>query len=456
MNTRSLRRIAPALFLFAVCLHGSACKAQDAARPDTARMEEIVQSYVAGKQFMGTVLVAQGDKILLDKGYGYANLEWQIPDAPEAKFRLGSITKQFTAASILLLEERGKLNTDDLVKKYMPDAPAAWDKITIYNVLTHTSGIPSFTDFPDYRSTEATPTTPEKLVARFRDKPLDFQPGEKWKYSNSGYVLLGYLIEKISGKSYQDFVQENIFKPLAMSDSGYDSNTAIIPHRAYGYSPGPNGPHNAGYIDMSIPFSAGSLYSTTHDLLLWEQGLFGGKVLSAASLKKMTTPFKENYACGLMVRTVNAHPVIEHGGGIEGFNTQLSYYPDDKLTVVVLANLNGGAPGDIATKLAAVAHGEKVVLASERKEITVSPSILATYVGTYELTPDFSIVITLEDGHLMTQATNQPKLPLFAESPTEFFLKVVDAQVEFFKNDAGQVTYLILHQGGRDTKGTKK
>ena len=323
-------------------------------------------------------------------------------------------------------------------------------------MLTHTSGIPSFTDFPDYRSTEATPTTPEKLVARFRDKPLDFQPGEKWKYSNSGYVLLGYLIEKISGKSYQDFVQENIFKPLAMSDSGYDSNTAIIPHRAYGYSPGPNGPHNAGYIDMSIPFSAGSLYSTTHDLLLWEQGLFGGKVLSAASLKKMTTPFKENYACGLMVRTVNGHPVIEHGGGIEGFNTQLSYYPDDKLTVVVLANLNGGAPGDIASKLAAVAHGEKVVLALERKEITVSPSTLATYVGTYELTPDFSIVVTLEDGHLMTQATNQPKFPLFAESPTEFFLKVVDAQVEFFKNDAGQVTYLILHQGGRDTKGTKK
>jgi CubicO group peptidase (beta-lactamase class C family) len=456
LNTRSLRRIAPAVFLFAVCLHGSACKAQDAARPDTARMEEIVQSYVTGKQFMGTVLVAQGDKILLDKGYGYANLEWQIPDAPEAKFRLGSITKQFTAASILLLEERGKLNTDDLVKKYMPDAPAAWDKITIYNVLTHTSGIPSFTEFPDYRSTEATPTTPEKLVARFRDKPLDFQPGEKWKYSNSGYVLLGYLIEKISGKSYQDFVQENIFKPLAMSDSGYDSNTAIIPHRAYGYSPGPNGPHNAGYIDMSIPFSAGSLYSTTHDLLLWEQGLFGGKVLSAASLKKMTTPFKENYACGLMVRTVNGHPVIEHGGGIEGFNTQLSYYPDDKLTVVVLANLNGGAPGDIASKLAAVAHGEKVVLALERKEITVSPSTLATYVGTYELTPDFSIVVTLEDGHLMTQATNQPKFPLFAESPTEFFLKVVDAQVEFFKNDAGQVTYLILHQGGRDTKGTKK
>jgi CubicO group peptidase (beta-lactamase class C family) len=445
--------MATAVFvLAALLLQGCSCKAQDHA----SRMEVIVQSYVASKQFMGTVLVSQDGKLLLDKGYGFANLEWQISDLPETKFRLGSVTKQFTAASILLLEERGKLKTDDLVKKYMPDAPAAWDKITIFNLLTHTSGIPNFTSLPDYASTEAIPTTPEKLVARFRDKPLDFQPGEKWSYSNSGYVLLGYLLEKISGQSYKDFVQENIFKPLGMNDSGYDSNSAILLHRASGYSPGPNGLKNAGYIDMSIPFSAGALYSTTHDLLLWEQGLFGGKILSAASLKKMTTPFKENYACGLMVRTVNGHPLIEHGGGIEGFNTELAYYPDDKLTVVVLGNQNSGAPEDIAGKLAAVVHGEKVVLQSERKEVTVSPKILADYVGTYELTPTFSIVMTLEAGQLMTQATHQPKFPLYAESETKFFLKVVDAQVEFFRNDKGEVTHLMLQQGGHDTRGTKK
>jgi CubicO group peptidase (beta-lactamase class C family) len=427
-----------------------------AAQDQASRMDQVIQSYVSSKQFMGSVLVVRDGQILLDKGYGYANLEWQVPDSPEAKFRLGSLTKQFTAASILLLEERGKLKTDDLVKKYMPDAPAAWDKITIYNLLTHTSGIPSFTGFPDYRSSEATPTTPEKLVGRFRDKPVEFQPGEKWNYSNSGYVLLGYLLEKISGQSYKDFVEENIFKPLGMNDSGYDSNSVVILHRAYGYSPGSNGPENAGYIDMSIPFSAGALYSTTHDLQRWEQGLFGGKLLSATSLKKMTTPFKENYACGLMVRTVNGRTEIEHGGGIEGFNTELAYYPDDKLTIVVLGNLNGGAPGEIATKLAAVAHGEKVVLASERKEITVPSSTLTKYVGTYELAPTFSIVITHEGNQLMEQATNQPKLPIFAESETEFFLKVVDAQIEFFKNDKGDVIHLVLHQGGRESKGVKK
>src|ERR1700721_1260503 len=198
-------------------------------------MEQVVQSYVDSKQFMGAALVARDGKVLLSKGYGFANLEWGVANSPATKFRLGSITKQFTATCILLLEERGKLKVDDPVKKYMTDAPAAWDKVTIFNLLTHTSGIPSFTGFLTSASPEGIPTTPEKLGARFRDKPLEFQPGEQWNYSNSGYVLLGYLIEKISGKSYSAFVEENIFRPLEMTDSGYDSNSAIILHRASGY-----------------------------------------------------------------------------------------------------------------------------------------------------------------------------------------------------------------------------
>jgi CubicO group peptidase (beta-lactamase class C family) len=420
---------------------------------DVSRMDQIVQSYVSAKTFMGTVLVARGGDVLFSKGYGMANLEWDIPNSPSTKFRLGSVTKQFTAASILLLEERGKLKVEDPVKKYMPDAPAAWDKITIFHVLTHTSGIPSFTGFPDYKQTEPFETTPEKLVARFRDKPLDFQPGEKWSYSNSGYVLLGYLIEKISGQSYATFVQENIFTPLGMKDSGYDSNSKIIPHRAAGYTSGEGGPVNAGFIHMSIPFSAGSLYSTTEDLLRWERGLFGGKVLSAASLQKMTTPFKEDYAFGLGVHTTGGHKMIDHGGGIEGFNTHLAYYPDDQLTVVVLGNLNGPA-SDIAGKLGAVAHGEPVQLITERKEITLPAEKLARYVGTYELAPKINLMITLDGSQLMTQLSGQGKIPIFAQSETTFFLKVVDAQLEFGKDENG--AYVILHQGGRDQKAVKK
>lgn len=429
------------------------CRAQDT----TSRMEQLVQSYVGGKHFMGSVLVAQGDHTLLNKGYGSANLEWGIPNSASTKFRIGSMTKQFTAAAILLLEERGKLKTDDPVKKYIPDAPAAWDKITIFNLLTHTSGIPNFTSFPDYHSSEAISTTPEKLVARFRDKPLEFQPGEKWNYSNSGYVLLGYLIEKISGRSYKEFLQENFFKPLGMNDSGYDSNSAIILHHASGYTPTESGPEPAGYIDMSIPFSAGALYSTTEDLLRWEQALFAGKVLSAESLKKMTTPFKSEYAFGVFVHGAhNGYTVIEHGGGIEGFNTQMSYCPDDKLTVVVLGNLNGSAPAEIAEKLMAVAHGEKVVLPSEHKEITLSKEVLARYTGTYELRPWFSISITLEGNQLTEEATNQHKLPIFPESETGFFLKAVDAQIEFSRDNKGQFTVMTLRQGGRQIKGWKK
>lgn len=428
------------------------CAAQD--KP--SRMEEVVQSYVSNEQFMGSVLVSRDKTVLFDKGFGSADLEWDIPNSPTTKFRLGSLTKQFTAACILLLEERGKLKIDDTVKKYMTDAPAAWDKITIFNLLTHTSGIPGFTEFPDYAATEGITTTPEKLVLRFRDKPLEFQPGEKMSYSNSGYALLGYLIEKISAQTYSQFVQENIFDPLGMRDSGCDSNSAIILHRASGYTSSDKRMMNAGYIDMTIPFSAGGLYSTTEDLARWEQGLFGGKLLSSASLQEMTKPFQHNYAFGLIVTTVNGHKVIEHSGGIEGFNTALAYYPEDKLIVAVLSNLNGDAPLNITHRLAAVAHGEEVVLPAERKEILVTAAILAKYVGVYELAPGFNLVVTLEGGNLMLQATGQPKFQLFEESETKFFLKVVDAEIDFVKNDRNEVTSLMLHQGGRDMKGTKK
>jgi hypothetical protein len=339
------------------------------------------------------------------------------------------------------------------VKKYIPDAPAAWDKITVFHLLTHTSGIPSFTSFPGYSQTEPFETTPEKLVARFRDKPLDFQPGEKWNYSNSGYVLLGYLIEKISGQKYAAFVQENIFTPLGMQDSGYDSNSKIIPHRAAGYSRDKDVTVNAGFIHMSIPFSAGSLYSTTEDLLRWERGLFGGKVLSAASLQKMTTPFKEDYGFGLSVRTASGHKVIDHGGGIEGFNTHLAYYPDDQMTIVVLANLNGPAT-EIAGKLGELTHGKPVKLTTERKEITLPAVKLASYVGTYELAPQINVMITLDGTQLMTQLSGQGKIPMFAESENSFFLKAVDAQLEFGNDEKG--AYVILHQGGRDQKAVKK
>jgi CubicO group peptidase (beta-lactamase class C family) len=437
-------------FLPLALLAGS-CLGQDA-----ARMDQIVQSYVTTNSFMGSALVARDGKVFFSKGYGSANLEWNVPNAPDTKFRLGSVTKQFTAASILLLEERGKLSVSDPVKKYLPDAPAAWDKITIFHLLTHTSGIPNFTSFPDYAKFEPFATTAEQVVGRFRDKPLDFQPGEKWSYSNSGYVLLTYLIEKITGGSYKTFVQENIFTPLRMKDSGYDSNSAVIPHRASGYTLVNNQLENAGFVHMTVPQGAGALYSTTEDLLKWEQGLFGGKVLQAASLQKMTTPFKNDYAFGLEVKTVAGHKLIDHGGGIQGFNTELAYYPDDKLTVVVLGNVNGAAPGEIATKLAALSHGETVSLPGERKEIRLDSKTLSRYVGAYQMAQGANMLITLDNNQLSAKLAAQPAFPIFPETQTMFFLKVVDAQIEFTRNDdQGRPAGLILHQNGRDMPGKR-
>lgn len=274
-------------------------------------------------------------------------------------------------------------------------------------------------------------------MKRFRDKPLDFDPGTKWTYCNSNYVLLGYLLEKVSGETYQKFLQENVFTPLGMKDSGYDSNSTVILDRASGYSPSKDGIVNSGYIDMTIPFSAGGLYSTTEDLLKWERGLFGGKVLKPAALQTTTTPDKQDYACGMMVTNENGHKKISHGGGIEGFNTEVDYWPEDHVTVIVLGNLNGEAPSEIAAQLGAVMHREKVTLSSERTEIKVPIKTLQDYVGVYDVAPNVTMEITLVDDHLETQLGKQPKFPIFA-----------DAQLTFGRDGSGKVTQVTLHQAG--------
>ena len=430
-----------------------------------SRMEQVVQSYVADKQFMGSILVTHNGQILLNNGYGYANLEWQIPNSPTTKFRLGSITKQFTAASILLLAEQGKLKTTDLIKKYMPDAPSAWSNITVLHLLTHTSGIPNYTSFSDFVLMTTSMKTPKQQIELFRNKPLDFQPGSSYTYNNSGYVLLGYLIEIISGQSYQDFVVNNIFKPLAMNDSGYDSHSAIILQRASGYTIGPDGFRNADYLDMSIPYAAGSLYSTTQDLCRWVEGLFGGKILSPKSLKKMITPFTNDYGLGVIMQPVDGCNTIMHGGGINGFSTMLLYSPEEKLMVIVLANLNGigFVPGDLTTKLVTIAHGNTVILPSERKEVIISPEILVNYVGTYNLTsmnkaypmPPINFIITLENGYLIAEVAKKLKTQLFPESETKFYGKIPDVQIEFISTAKDKISKFVLHQDGEDSIGEK-
>jgi len=423
-----------------------------------ARMEQIIQAHVADRSFMGAVLVARGDQVVISKAYGAADLEWNVPNTTTGKFRLGSVAKQFTAAAILLLEERGKLSVNDPVKKYLTDAPATWDAITLHHLLTHTSGIPNLTDlskFPDYYAKLPLKTTPAETIARFKDRPLDFAPGERMSYSNSGYIVLGAIIEKVSGMSYAQFMQENLFAPLGMKDTGYDTADRVLPQRVRGYQAEPDGTIiNPAFIHMSIPFAAGGFYSTTADMLKWQLALTGGKLLKPETFTRMSTPFKGEYAYGLNVRNIAGHTTFSHGGGIEGFNTFTLYCPEEKLSVIVLGNLSGRAPQNIARYLTQVAHGQSVQLASEA--VKVPATVLAEYVGTYRFAPDFAMEVTREGDQLSVQATRQRKAPIYAESQTVFFATVVEAKFEFVRDAAGKVTTLILRQGGREMKATRE
>jgi CubicO group peptidase (beta-lactamase class C family) len=424
--------------------------ASAAAQDLAPKFDEYLSALVKQNRFTGSVLVARDGKVVFSKGYGFANAEFEIPNTPQTKFRLGSITKQFTAAAILLLQERGKLSVQDPICRYIENCPSTWSEITIHHLLSHTGGIPNFTSFPDYLPKMMMPVTTQEMIARFKDKPLDFKPGEKWAYSNSGYFLLGYIIEKAAGEAYESFLQKNIFEPLKLTSTGYDHHGTILKKRATGYSMSKGEIVNSLPIDMTQPYSAGSLYSTVEDLFLWNEALFSGKLLSAKSLEAMLTPVKNNYGYGLGIQMKAGRKIISHGGGINGFSTVITRFADEKLTLVVLRNADYGspAPGPISQALAAIVFGEKYEIPGTAVAVKVDPKIYDAYAGRYELAPNFILTISREGDRLLARATEQPQFELFPESETKYFLKEVDAKVTFVRDAAGKVTHLILHQGG--------
>ncbi len=438
----------------AACLLGAIAAAAQSADSTAVkeRLDAVAKSYTAGNAFMGAVLVVDGDRTLLDKGYGMANLEWNIPDAPDVKFRLGSLTKQFTATLVLLLQQDGKLNIADPVSKYLPDAPKSWQKITLTNLLGHTSGIPNFTNGKEFGPWSMNARTHEEELAFFRDKPLDFEPGTKFDYSNSNFEVLGVVIEKVSGEKYGDLLRKRIFEPLGMKDTGLDSDELVLPKRAQGYMLAKDGLVVARSESMSVPWAAGSMYSTTGDLLRWERGLFGGKILNEASLKTMTTAGKGDYGLGIGVGQTEGVKTVLHGGGIEGFNTQLTYVPERKIAVVVLSNVNGSAPGSMAGKLLMVAMGKAVVLQSERKPVPIAKSELEKFVGVYDLAPTYALTIAVSGESLTAQGPGQESEPMMyeglAEGHPRFVLMKDDVELEFVTDAKGTVTSLVLHQSG--------
>jgi CubicO group peptidase (beta-lactamase class C family) len=422
---------------------------------DPARVDQVVRLQSDAGTFTGAVLIGRDGQVVFDKGYGLANREWNIPNDGQTKYRLGSVTKQFTAAGIMLLVEQGKVDLDAPIKTYVEAAPAAWDHITVRHLLAHTSGIPNFTDFPDFMAQNTQPATLESLIARFKDRPLTFTPGETFAYSNSGYILLSAIIEKASGQTYEAFVTDRLFKPLGLKDTGYDRHATILPRRAAGYTPSPSGVVNADYGDMSIPAGAGALYSTTHDLMKWNEALYGGKLLKAESLALMTTPVLKDNGFGLFIRNEAGRQLIQHSGGIQGFNTYLAWDPETRSSIVVLGNMNGNGPDVVGDQLATLVQGGEVTLPNERTTVEISADELKEYEGAYPLAPTFIITVKVVDGKLSAQATGQPAFSLTAEAKDRFFLTVVDAQLSFTRDADGTVEGLILHQNGRDMPAKK-
>jgi CubicO group peptidase (beta-lactamase class C family) len=320
----------------------------------SSKVDEYMNAQMRANRFNGSILIAQSGKILVTKGYGTGDVELNVLDTPATKFRLGSITQQFTAMAILELAEAGRLNVQDLVCKYIPECPNDWQEIKIVNLLTHTSGISNFTDFPDYERTIMMPTTVPELIARFKNKPLEFRPGEKVQFSNSGYEVLGVVIETVSGEPYAKYLAEHIFEPLGMRDTGCDSATRIIPLRASGYTWDGDTLVNAPYMDMSIPYSAGGLYSTVGDLYRWDRALYSEKLVSKKSLNQMFTPYRDGYGFGWKILKEFQRKVFAHAGKINGFSTAIRRYPDDDACVIVLSNLESVDAEKVAHDLGAI------------------------------------------------------------------------------------------------------
>ncbi|HLY70511.1 MAG TPA: serine hydrolase [Puia sp.] len=426
------------------------------AQTPAQEINELLKQYSKQRSFNGVVLVAQKGRVLLEQGYGYKNATAKLFNDSATIFQIGSITKQFTAAMILQLEEKHKLSLLDRLSKYIPDFPNG-DSITIENLLTHTSGIYNYTnDNAFMESNSPNPIKLTDLILLFKNKTLDFSPGTKYSYSNSGYILLGFIIEKITGKQYFTVIKENIIKPLGMIHTGFDFKNLKTRDKAIGYLkltsknilPAP-------IVDSSVSYAAGSMYTTVGDLYKWDRALYTNKILSDSSLRKTFTPFKNNYGYGWVIDSSYGKKVVMHQGDISGFVSFIARVPADETCIILFENEQSSGLPKIGENINSILNQQPYDFPRVRNEIEVDTTILKEYTGQYQLAPNFILTLTLEDGQLMVQATGQDKNELFAEKENLFFLKFEDMQIEFIRAPDGKVDRLTLYQYSQKANALK-
>lgn len=391
-----------------------------------------------------TVLIAQDDKVIYRKAFGMANLELNVPMKPENVLQLASITKQFTSVSVLMLMEQGKLSLQDPLSKFIADYPRG-NEITLHHLLSHTSGITSYTNLPEFRAKTRLDMTPEEIISSFKNLPLEFNPGEKYEYSNSGYFLLGYIIEKLSGMSYEDFIQKNIFDKLGMKNSYYANTYKVIPCRASGYQLYDGNYENAEYMSTTIPYAAGSLMSTVDDMFLWNKAIHNNTLISESSKKTAFTNHtlangkNSNYGYGWYINEIAGVSTIEHPGGMNGFTASGIYISEKNIYSIVLTNLDDGRGAEPCNIKAVSAVLGKPV--SEQAAVKVSEKELTKWVGAYQF-ENVVRFITYENGSLYSVREGGRPFKLIPLSSNEFKFENSFSTYKFsMKNGKKQVLF---------------
>lgn len=420
-------------------------------------MDAFLQAYLDSGTFMGSAIVARGDEVLLSQGYGMANLELNVANTPETVFRIGSLTKQFTAAAILQLQDQGRLNVNDTLGQYLPDAPHAGE-VTLAQLLSHSSGIPDAAQISEeasYGEALRLVRTADEIINQAAGQPLEFTPGSRYHYCNVCYVMLGRIVEKVSGQSYGDYLAEHIFQPAGMTATGNDDAGLILAQRATGYTWDGTTYRNSEFIDMSNVRAVGDLVSTVLDMYKWDRALYTDTLLSAAAREayftaRVSMAEGSSYAYGWVIVETPEHTLAEHSGGIMGFVSYVIRDPATQLYVVVLSNVENPAALNVAQGLAAIAYGEPYDMPGQPAAVEVDPSIYENYTGQYQLNPDLVVTITTEDSHLYVQAPNQPPIELLPESETDFFAKVADLQVHFETDQTGKATEVVIMDTGQE------
>ena len=460
-----MRRAAALLLLFPALSASLGAQQLPAVAAASRVADSLARDFIAagGAPSVAIGVVRGADTIVL-QAWGIADLELNVPASAGSVYRIGSVTKQFTAAAVMQLLEQGKARLDDSIATHLSGLPVAWGRVTIRQLLNHTSGIPSYTSLGqawEHRWGEE--MTPDTLVALTAAMPMWFEPGSEWRYDNSGYVVLGMLIEKLTGRSWGADLEQRFTRPLGLSDTRNCLVTPIIPNRVPGYEPAGKAWVHADYLAMSQPYAAGAICSTVGDLAKWNRALHTGKVVSAESYALMTTPEGAaaaaplKYGFGLGRDTVGGRPVITHGGGIHGFISANLWMPDVELSVTVLTNSGSAPAGRLQRQLVLAALG--MPLEQPAKEMPLAAADRVKYLGVYALAlpsgpRDFTIAE--EEDHLTAQLAGQVATPILFYGDDTFGMRFDPALRLIFEVENGRATKVVLLQGGGRYEGRRK